>query len=265
MIDRTNVGISPLLSTPVTTQLVGTPGVETAFTTDAFSLPTTFATDAFAQPTTFTTDAISQPTTFTTDALTQPVTYTTDAFSLPTTFTAGSVPLVGQAFPTTPVLDQGLALQQPVTMLPETTTVLPDVGLVAPPTDQALTQFVPDVTGAASLVPTPEAQALTLATPGLQSVVTPPTASLVIPGSTLPVGVEGATLPPVTTPEFVSTNPLAQTTGAYSTASASAGLVPPPIPQNQHVGPIMDEDFQRGRPIYDEFREDRYRGFRLGQ
>ena len=37
----------------------------------------------------------------------------------------------------------------------------------------------------------------------------------------------------------------------------------PPQPQPTAT-PIMDEDFQRGRPIYDEFSEDRYRGFRFG-
>jgi len=35
-------------------------------------------------------------------------------------------------------------------------------------------------------------------------------------------------------------------------------------PTPPSVAPIMDEDFQRGRPIYDEFNEDRYRGFRFG-
>lgn len=243
MIDRTNVGISPLLSTPMTTQFVSTPGIQTGFTTAP---------------------------------LTQPLTYTT-----------GSIPLVNQTFSTTPVLDQGLALQQPTTILPETTTLLPDAGLAAsyvPQTtlpDQALTSFIPTA-GAASLVQTPEAQALSLATPGVQPVVTPgvqsvvtpalqsvvtqPVASLAVPGATLPVaGVEGAIPPPLPSPEIVSTNPLAQTTGAYTTSSASIGLVPPTVPQGQAIGPIMDEDFQRGRPIYDEFNEDRYRGFRLGR
>ena len=32
----------------------------------------------------------------------------------------------------------------------------------------------------------------------------------------------------------------------------------------QPVSPIMDEDFQRGRPIYDEFNEDRYRNLKFG-
>ena len=37
-----------------------------------------------------------------------------------------------------------------------------------------------------------------------------------------------------------------------------------PRPPAQPVAPIMDEDFQRGRPIYDEFNEDRYRNFKFG-
>ena len=109
-------------------------------------------------------------------------------------------------------------------------------------------------------------------------------------------GLTGSMLPPVTSPEFIANNPLAQTTGiyvastmdvnplspslsqptGYGTATMGATLLPPPISQTPTViqappapqaplGPIMDEDFQRGRPIYDEFTEDRYRGFRLGR
>ena len=279
MIDRTNVGISPLLSAPMESY-VTTPGL----TTDVFAQPATLTTDAFAQP----------------------LTYTTDAFATPTTFTTGSLPLIS----TTPVLDQGLTLPATTTtLLPDTTsalittTPLPDVGLgtsFVPATtlpDQALTSFIPDVTGVSPLVQTPEVIAATpavptvvapsvvaptlpsvvtppvvsptasLAVPGaLPSVVTPPAASLVVPGAGLTVGgVEGSALPSLASPELVSPNPLAQTTGAYSTSSTVGGMVPPPVPQNQPIGPIMDEDFQRGRPIYDELAEDRYRGFRLGR
>ena len=242
--DATNVGISPLMSTPMTTQYLGTTDVQTGFTTDAFAQPLTFGT--------------------------------------------GSLPVMSAAYSTTPVLDQGF-------VMPQATTVIPDAGLgtsFVPQTtlpDQALTSFVPDLTGAASIVPTPDVQTLPLATPPVTSVVQPPVASVVpstvpslisppvvssvaVPGVGLPVGgLEGSALPPITSPEIVSANPLAQTTGSYATSStgayataSTAGLIPPPQ-QNQPVGPIMDEDFQRGRPVYDELNEDRYRGFRMGR
>ena len=243
--DATNVGISPLMSTPMTTQYLGTTGVQTGFTTDAFAQPLTFGT--------------------------------------------GSLPVMSATYTTTPVLDQGF-------VMPQATTVIPDAGLgtsFVPQTtlpDQALTSFVPDLTGAASIVPTPDVQTLPLATPPVTSVVQPPVASVVpstvpslisppavssvaVPGAGLPVGgLEGSALPPITSPEIVSANPLAQTTGAYATSStgayataSTAGLIPPSPQQNQPVGPIMDEDFQRGRPVYDELNEDRYRGFRMGR
>ena len=242
--DATNVGISPLMSTPMTTQYLGTTDVQTGFTTDAFAQPLTFGT--------------------------------------------GSLPVMSAAYSTTPVLDQGF-------VMPQATTVIPDAGLgtsFVPQTtlpDQALTSFVPDLTGAASIVPTPDVQTLPLATPPVTSVVQPPVTSVVpstvpslisppvvssvaVPGVGLPVGgLEGSALPPITSPEIVSANPLAQTTGAYATSStgayataSTAGLIPPPQ-QNQPIGPIMDEDFQRGRPVYDELNEDRYRGFRMGR
>jgi hypothetical protein len=277
MMDATNVGISPLMSTPMTTQYLGTTDVQTGFTTDAFAQPLTFGT--------------------------------------------GSLPVMSAAYSTTPVLDQGF-------VMPQATTVIPDAGLgtsFVPQTtlpDQALTSFVPDLTGAASIVPTPDVQTLPLATPPVTSVVQPPVASVVappvtsvvqppvasvvappvtsvvqppvasvvpstvpslisppavssvaVPGVGLPVGgLEGSALPPITSPEIVSANPLAQTTGSYATSStgayataSTAGLIPPSPQQNQPVGPIMDEDFQRGRPVYDELNEDRYRGFRMGR
>lgn len=276
MMDATNVGISPLISAPMTTQYLGTTGVQTGFTTDAFAQPLTYGT--------------------------------------------GSLPVMSAAYSTTPVIDQGFTIPQATTpLIPDATaslipqgatTVFADPGLgtsFVPQTtlpDQALTSFTPDLTGAASIVPTPDVQALPLATPPVTSVVAPtvpsvvqppvasvvaptvpsvvqppvtsvvPTvpsvvsppavSSLAVPGAGLPVGgLEGSALPPLTSPELVSTNPLAQTTVAYATAST--GSVVPPTQQNQPVGPIMDEDFQRGRPVYDELNEDRYRGFRMGR
>ena len=43
-------------------------------------------------------------------------------------------------------------------------------------------------------------------------------------------------------------------------------VISQPTPQTtgQQMTPILDEDFQRGRPIYDEFNEDRYRNFKFG-
>ena len=262
MIDRTNVGISPLMSTPITTQYLGTSGIQTGLTTDAFSQPATLTADAFAQP----------------------ITYGT-----------GSLPLMPSTFASTPIIDQGFALPQVTTsiipdatasLIPQgTTTLLPDAGLVPQTTlpDQVLTSFIPEVNAGASIVPTPDIQTFPLATtpitsvvsqpvasvvsPIVPSVVTPPVvSSLAVPGAGLSVGgIEGSALPPLTSPELVSANPLAQTTGAYSTSSTAGGAVPPPAPQNQPVGPIMDEDFQRGRPVYDELDENRYRGFRMGR
>ena len=133
-------------------------------------------------------------------------------------------------------------------------------------------------------------------------------------------GTAGSALPPLTSPEIISQNPLAQTTGSYIASNtglepygvsqptgygtATMGTpvvemppvtqvtqvteiptpvavpepipvptpvpvpapvpVPPRVPATPPAAPIMDEDFQRGRPIYDEFSEDRYRGFRFG-
>ena len=84
--------------------------------------------------------------------------------------------------------------------------------------------------------------------------------------------------PEITTPDQAVV-PTTTTTSAYpvttytqgAQTAAATSIVPnvvvsqvPAVPQvaPQSIGPIMDEDFQRGRPIYDEFSEDRYRGFR---
>ena len=127
-------------------------------------------------------------------------------------------------------------------------------------------------------------------TPEVQTI--PDLQNYMVPGTD---GVTGAMLPSATSPEYVSENPLAQNFGSYVTgvttqpvateyvapqpmeyqtttlgttvATPTPVPVPAPMPappQNPPIGPIMDEDFQRGRPIYDEFKEDRYRGFRFG-
>ena len=81
--------------------------------------------------------------------------------------------------------------------------------------------------------------------------------------------------PQITTPDQVLSSFVPET-GVQTTApqtSLQASIVPnvvlsqqqqaPPQAQPATTAPVMDEDFQRGRPIYDEFSEDRYRGFRL--
>ena len=67
-------------------------------------------------------------------------------------------------------------------------------------------------------------------------------------------------------------SPYPVTTVGSNPAATTASVVPNLILTQQQttqqaptpVAPIMDEDFQRGRPIYDEFNEDRYRNFRFG-
>ena len=104
-------------------------------------------------------------------------------------------------------------------------------------TQEAITSFAPEIT-------TPD-QAL----------------SSFIPDTTNVVGTNETTAYPVTT----------YTQGGQ--ISANTSVVPnvvmsqvPAVQQAapQSIGPIMDEDFQRGRPIYDEFNEDRYRNFKFG-
>ena len=82
-----------------------------------------------------------------------------------------------------------------------------------------------------------------------------------VPDTTNVVGTTETTAYPVTT----------YTQGGQ--ISANTSVVPnvvmsqvPAVQQAapQSIGPIMDEDFQRGRPIYDEFNEDRYRNFKFG-
>ena len=98
-------------------------------------------------------------------------------------------------------------------------------------TQEALTSFVPQIT-------TPD-QALTTYVPDTTNLAT--------------------TIPSTQTYQTLSATPQASTT-----TSVVPNVVLPPQPPTPSASPIMDEDFQRGRPIYDEFREDRYRGFRFG-
>ena len=166
----------------------------------------------------------------------------------------------------------------PLMSTPITTTYLSTPGVEA-------TSVIPGVQDATSYVT------------GSQTIISPGSIQATNPVLSTAGGLTGSMLPPVTSPEIVANNPLAQTTGSYvasnmgvsplspslsqptgyGTATMGATLLSPPISQpptiiqappvpQSPLGPIMDEDFQRGRPIYDElFTEDRYRGFRLGR
>ena len=213
MLDRTSVGISPLLSTPVTTSFVSTPAVQT----------TSFVPGAVSQPLTFAQSSVPVASTFTTQVVDQ-------GLAVPAT-TASYVP------------DPGFG----VSVVPQAT--LPD---------QGFTTVIPDATP--SYIPTPDLQSVSVVPDAglqaIQSQALPVASTIATPGPVLASGI---------TPEMVSSNPLAQTTGTYTTTTTGGTPVPPPAPQNAPIGPIMDEDFQRGRPIYDTFSEDRYRGFRFGR
>ena len=64
-----------------------------------------------------------------------------------------------------------------------------------------------------------------------------------------------------------------QTASATPVQSTTTSVVPNVVfsqqtnqqSTTQPISPILDEDFQRGRPIYDEFTEDRYRNFKFGK
>ena len=252
MMDYTNVGVSPLITTPMTTSYV------------------------------------TGPTTVDTTSL------------MPGAIT--SIPMTTQTL-ATPIMDQGFGLPQTTaTVLPEaTTTYLPEttfatsVPQITLP-DQTLTSFIPQATP--SFIPTQEVQTMpVIADAGLQQVSVMPDAGLQQISVMPDAGVQQVSVMPTTSVQQVSVIPTAgvqsvitpppvvpspapltaaSTVGApgsllppttpYAQTSGIAGAsVPPPTPQTGTIGPIMDEDFQRGRPIYDEFNEDRYRGFRFGR
>ena len=182
MIDRTNIGISPLMSTPMTTSYITSPGVDT--------------------------------TSYMTGAITQPIEYVQTSAATPQTFT------------TTQVVDQGFALPETTTYLPDatsslipqttTTTILPDAGIAtsfAPQTtlpDQALTSFIPDVTP--SYLPTTDIQPISvMPDAGLQTALTTPTVS-------------------IQSPEIVSSTPLVQAAGSYTTTTLGGTPVASTLP-----------------------------------
>ena len=247
MIDRTSVGISPLLSTPVTSTFVSTPEVipgAVTYGTSTFPGATTQVLDSgLALPGTTTTllpDATTSylpeaTTTLLPDATTSylPEATTTLLPDATTSYLPATTTLLPDA--TTSYLTGATPLVTDATPL-ATDAFVPQIGLP----DQALTSIVPDVVP--TVVPTPEVSVLPTAVP---SVVTPPPVTSTVVSS------------------FVDPN--TSIVPAPVLGAAAATPVPPPVPQNPPIGPIMDEDFQRGRPIYDEFSEDRYRGFRLGR
>ena len=231
MIDATSVGISPYMSSPyVTTQATTMIPDQTAYL--GSTLPTTYEVPT----TTYTTGSIPA------------TTYTTGSIPA-TTYTTGSVPVFQDT--TTyqiPGMVQGLEAPDVTysTQPDATTTYIPDAGItsfapqIAGP-DQVITSLAPEV------IPTTEVQTYSVDT-GLQSVVpsVPVEVSSVVPSVVVP---DTTTLAvPAEVPTVVTPPP----------------EIPPQAPPLPAARLIADEDFERGRPIYDEFSQDRYRGFRFG-
>ena len=246
MIDRTNIGISQLNTNPTSTSFVASPTVE-------------------ANP------------------------------IVPGAIT--SIPAQTEAY-TAPIIDQGYTLPQTTTtILPETTpkitqTFLPETNFstrVVPqitfPT-QTFTSFMPQVTTTTSFLPTNELQTMpidsTIQTsssmyntgiPGLsvlpeegiptmsivpdnsvQSIITPTPAVSAQPPLNVISNINiPETVQPQPPPKIFNSNPLAQTI-----ISNNGVIVPPPVPKNGSMPPVMDEDFQRGRPTY-VINQDRYK------
>ena len=231
MIDATSVGISPYMSSPyVTTQATTMIPDQTAYL--GSTLPTTYEVPT----TTYTTGSIPA------------TTYTTGSIPA-TTYTTGSVPVFQDT--TTyqiPGMVQGLEAPDVTysTQPDATTTYIPDAGI---------TSFAPQITGpdqvitslAPEVIPTTEVQTYSVDT-GLQSVVpsVPVEVSSVVPSVVVPD--TSALAVPTEVPTVVTPPP----------------EVPPQVPPQPTARLIADEDFERGRPIYDEFSQDRYRGFRFG-
>ena len=144
---------------------------------------------------------------------------------------------------------------------PGTTTILPNIDFqtsFAPQTtlpEQVFTSITPDAN--ASYIPSPGAQTLS-AFPeyGAQSIIT---------STPVAFGTIESIFPTVTSSELVSPSPLAQTVGGYTTTlDGTSVLVPLPAPKDPVSSLVMDEDFQRKRPTYDELTEKRYIKYSLG-
>ena len=172
-----------------------------------------------------------------------------------------------QSVQTMPVMaDAGL---QQVSVMPDAgiqkVSVMPDAGL------QQVSVMPTAGVQQVSVMPTADVQQVSvmhtaivqqmsdIPTAGIQSVITSP--PVVTPPAPLAVAstLGAPTSISPATPEKMAASSMAQISGFSGTS------VPPSTPQSGPVGPIIDEDFQRGRPVYDEFNEDRYRGFRFGR
>ena len=244
MMDATSVGISPYMSSPyVTTQATTMIPDQTSYTQVGSVMPTTYEVPA----TTYTTGSIPA-TTYTTGSI-PAATYTTG--SIPAaTYTTGSVPVFQDTTAyQIPGMVQGLEAQDVTysTQPDATTSYIPDAGItsfapqIAGP-DQVITSLTPEV------IPTTDVQTYSVVPDaGIQSVV-----------PSVPVEVSSV-VPSVVVPD---TSALAVPAGASTIVTPPPEM--PPLPPQPNARLIADEDFERGRPIYDEFSEDRYRGFRFG-
>ena len=263
MMDYTNVGISPLMSTPMTTSYATGP---TTFDTTSL-MPGAFTSVPMTTQT-FTTPIVDQG--FALPQVTTSVLPEANPTYLPDTTFATSIPqypvpdqaltsFIPQTTPSfiptqevqpMPIMTDAGLQQIPVTQDAglQQVYVMPDAGLqqvsVMP------TASVPQV----SVMPTASVQQVSvMPTAGVQSVITPPPVPSPAPLTVASaVSAPGSMVP--ATPEMMP-----------PTSGVAASSVPPSTQQTGPATPIMDEDFQRGRPIYDEFNEDRYRGFRFGR
>ena len=245
MMDATSVGISPYMSSPyVTTQATTMIPDQTTYTQVGSVMPTTYEVPA----TTYTTGSIPA-TTYTTGSI-PAATYTTGSVPA-TTYTTGSVPVFQDTTAyQIPGMVQGLEAQDVTysTQPDAITSYIPDAGItsfapqIAGP-DQVITSLTPEV------IPTTDVQTYSVVPDaGLQSVVpsVPVEVSSVVPSVVVPD--TSALAVPTEVPTVVTPPP----------------EVPPQVPPQPTARLIADEDFERGRPIYDEFSQDRYRGFRFG-
>lgn len=247
MIDRTNIGITSSNSNQKESSFIAPKTVETTnFISGAIESNPTQA-EPFSAP------IIEQ------------------RYSFPQTTTT----ILPEAIPSYPTITQNI--------LPATnfsTTVIPQLTLP----EQTFTSYIPPIT--TSFMPTTEAQTITVDTgiqalsamhntgiPGLsvlpeegiptmtvvpdasvQSIITPtPNVPAPSPLNVVSyIDTQGTALPPHFQ-KNISSNPLGQ-----NSIKNNGITVPPPIPQNGPMAPVMDEDFQRSRPIYDEINQIRY-------
>jgi hypothetical protein len=239
MMDATSVGISPYMSSPyVTTQATTMIPDQTSYTQVGSVMPTTYEVPA----TTYTTGSIPA-TTYTTGSI-PAATYTTGSVPA-TTYTTGSVPVFQDTTAyQIPGMVQGLEAQDVTysTQPDAITSYIPDAGItsfapqIAGP-DQVITSLTPEV------IPTTDVQTYSVVPDaGLQSVV-----------PSVPVEVSSV-VPSVVVPDTSALAVPAQTSTLVSTPMVTPPPeMPPQVPAQPNTRLIADEDFERGRPIYDEF------------